>query len=124
MEEQPNPFQAPIADAAPPSIEYLSGYEPEGFPHPNVLAWIGVGLAAGIVVTLFVGNFSFLPALFIFPTRIAWVIYARIQMRRHQDTWSPGSRTFLMSVWIINLLILSIDGMLILLFATCLVAFG
>jgi hypothetical protein len=122
MEDQPNPFEMPIVDAAPPSIEYLSGYEPKGFPHPDILAWIGLFLAIGIVGSLFSGYISFVPAMLIFPTRIAWVIYARVQMQRHEATWSPGSRSFVLAIWILNLLILCLDAMLIMLFATCLLA--
>lgn len=122
MDDEPNIFQAPIVDEEFESVEMLSGFRPEGFPHPLVLGWIGLFLAFGIIATLFFGYFSLYPAVAILPFRIAWVIFARVQIQRHGETWSPGSRTFVLAVWIINLLVLCLDAMVILLFATCLLS--
>jgi len=123
MINDPNPYQAPVANPTPVSVIEESG--PQGFPGPILLAWIGVVLATGIVASFFItqtGVLAMICTLMIPPLRIAWVVYSRIQQRRHSAHWRSGARTFLFTMWVINITLLFVDAALILLVAVCFVA--
>jgi hypothetical protein len=139
-----NPYEAPLAVPENPGISSAAGMEQEsdetpraeskGFPDPLVLGWIGVVLAIGVIGSLISAattpsifratGLEVIPVLAAFavpPLRLIWVIVAGMKRRRHEKFWSSGERTFVFSVWVINVILLCIDGLIILLFATCLV---
>jgi hypothetical protein len=114
-----NVYAAPLADVTGAPAQTPPEFVPDGFPHPLVLAWMGVVLAIGIIGNLFLLGASFLPTLMIVPIRLVWVIYTRRQMRLYEATWQPGVRTFVMGTWIINVALLCLDAFVILMIAVC-----
>ena len=114
-----NVYAAPLADVTGELAETPPEFSPEGFPHPLILAWIGVILGIGIIATLFLIGLSFFPSLMIVPFRLVWVIYTRRQMRLYESTWQPGVRTFVMGAWIVNIILLCLDAFVVLMIAVC-----
>jgi hypothetical protein len=127
MATDDNPYLTPIADqvaSTDPSL-LRADSQPEGFPSPLTLAAIGFALVVGLVAALIlaavslIGENAMIAGLAVPPVRLAWVIYTRVQTRRHQHTWSPGVRGLVLTVWILNVLLLCFDAILILFVATC-----
>jgi len=124
MDRGDNPYSAPIGEAVADPSTYLPDSDPQGFPRPMTLAAIGFVFAVGISAALIcaalelIGETAMLIGMVVPPIRLAWVLYTRNQMQSYQETWSPGVRGFVLTVWVLNVLLLCLDGLLILVAAT------
>jgi len=128
MDSGDNPYLTPIADSTSDATEYLADSDPKDFPGPMTLAAIGFFFAVGVFAALICAAYDLFNQSAIFaaflvpPLRLGWVVFTHRHMRRYQQTWSPGVRGFVLAVWVLNTLLLCLDGLLILVGATCYVA--
>jgi hypothetical protein len=130
MSDEINPYEAPGAEESIDPIPGIMQSGPQGVPGPIALGWIGVVVAIGIygLLSLLIFHNGSAPMAIMFAftalmtplLRLGWVIYAARQRRRHQSFWTFGARTFVLTIWIINVVLLCLDAVLIFLFVTCL----
>ena len=132
MDNDINPYQSPAAKESVQSDAATLDAGPQVMVGPIALALIGVMLTIGtygfsiMMIAMQVpeplGPMSFFASLLLTPPlRLVWVIFTSRQRRLYQHTWTPGAKTFVFTVWIINVILLCMDAMLIFLFGTCLV---
>ncbi len=128
MDRGDNPYAAPISDSIGDSVvdpaTYLPNSDPQGFPSPMILAAIGLAFAAVVVAVLICAALELVDETYMLfgfmvpPIRLGWIAYARNQRQLYQETWSLGVRGFVLTVWVLNVLLLCLDGLLILVAAT------
>ena len=116
-----NPYATPIDDQNIDPHSFLPDSAPLGFPKPLTLAATGLVFAIVIVATIAMvlfGNFSEkrevtpIFALALIPCQLAWLYFTRQRTQQYQETWSPGTRGMLHSVWVLNVLLLGISSII------------
>ncbi len=111
-----NPCATPIDDRNSDPHSFSPDSAPLGFPKPLTLAATGLVFAIVIVATiamvLFSEKWAVTPifALALIPCQLAWLYFTRKRTQQYQETWSPGTRGMLHSVWVLNVLLLGINS--------------
>lgn len=113
-----NPYATPIDDQNSDPHSFLPDSAPLGFPKPLTLA--ATGLVFAIVIVAAIAGVLFsekwdvttIFALAFIPCQLAWVYFTRKRTQRYRETWSPGTRGMVHSVWVLNVLLLGINTIL------------
>lgn len=116
MEIKDNPYSTPIDGSNSDPGSFLPDSAPQGFPRPLALAAIGLILAIVVIASIplsLIGDSEvpkFIFALALPAFQLAWVVFTRARTQQYQETWSPGTRGFVHSVWVLNVLLLCVDA--------------